>query len=139
MNRLALVTSLLAVFLVGVSLGLIGGIVFSQGRPFGAHGPVAGMRMLRGPRGPAQALPRLARALDLTPEQVRRLEPRVRASQRLFEAARESLRARIEIELTPEQRARWRELERGRGFPGGPRGRTGRPHRAEPGSEGEPR
>ncbi|MFN8588375.1 MAG: hypothetical protein U0704_11320 [Candidatus Eisenbacteria bacterium] len=84
-------------------------------------------------------LPRLTRMLDLTPEQVARIEPKVRATREQFGAVRESLHARIESELTPEQIERWREMRRHMPNPGEPRGPWNRTHRAEPGIEGEPK
>ena len=89
-------------------------------------------------------MPRLAKDLNLTPEQIKRIEPKVTASQREFEAARESLRSRIESELTPEQRVHWRELvrerdrARGRDTTGTHRGGDDDAHPAPPpGAEGE--
>jgi hypothetical protein len=141
MNRPALVISLLAVFLVGASLGLMAGIAFEHHPTFGPHpgpmGPRAGMRGGRPPL--SEVLPRLARALDLTPGQVERIRPKVVASQQQFEAARESLRSRIETELTPQQIARWHEIEHQRPFPGFTRGPQDRFGRAPARPEGESR
>ena len=161
MNRNAIIISLLATFLIGCSLGLMGGMLFTHllathehwrpGMPPGHEGPwrFGGARGPGGPRVPGgaegpgpqlgEALPRLEWALDLTPEQLARIQPKVLATRREFAAVRESLRIRIESELTPAQRERWRQMQHERGFPGEPRGPWGRAHRAPPGDEGEPR
>lgn len=159
MSRKAIVISLVAMFLSGAALGLMGGIFFSHdmharamGGPMGPHGgmlrefgPPDGPGRVLGGRGAAdrdpldKVLPRLTRMLELTPEQVARLEPKVRESRQQFGAVRESLHARIESELTPEQIARWREMRRHMPNPGEPRGPWNRAHRADPGNEGEPR
>ncbi len=153
MSRKAIVISLIAMFLSGAALGLMGGILFSHrmhesaaGGPRGPHGGMLrdfgppGRRAERGPRDPLDSvLPRLTRMLELTPEQVARIEPKVRTSREQFGAVRESLHARIESELTPEQITRWRELRQHMPNPGEPRGPWNRAHRADPGNEGEPR
>ncbi len=153
MSRAAIVISLVATFIVGAALGLVGGILFQHRvlmamrgeRPgfflFHRGGPGFGDRGM-GPRerpSARDALPRLQRLLDLTPEQVKRIEPKVVESQRLFEAARESLHARIDVELTPQQRERWQAFQRSHPFPGPPPGADDRTHRAPPGDEGAPR
>lgn len=168
MSRKAIVISLLAVFLSGAALGLMGGILFAHrmhrlpfdgpgGRHVGlfAHGPMGapGAPHDGGPVGPGghgapgmrgrdpmlDLLPRLTELLDLTPEQLARIEPKVRASRQQFGAVRESLHARIESELTPEQITRWREMRERAPFPGEPRGAWRRTHRAPPAPEGEPK
>ncbi len=148
MNRPSLVISLVAVFLVGIALGLMGGILFASHMhsrepgpwPGRGGGPMAGMRRQGGPPPISEALPRLQRMLNLTPEQVARIKPRVIESQQQFEAARESLRSRIDAELTPEQKKRFDEFHRRHSFPGGPPPPDeDRAHRAPPGDEGEPR
>jgi hypothetical protein len=142
-NRSALVISLIAIFLVGAALGLMGGIVFShqvRSALRDSPGPFSRLVPPPHPRSPLRdALPRLQRLLDLTPEQVKRIEPRVLESQQQFEAARESLHSRIDAELTPAQRERWKAFERTHPFPGPPRGDDDRTHRAPPGDEGEHR
>ncbi len=165
MSRKAIVISLLAMFLSGAALGLMGGIFFAHhmhrlpfdgpgGRHVGllARGPMGapGAPHDGGPRGPGgpgmrghdpinDLLPRLTELLDLTPEQLARLEPKVRASREQFGAVRESLHSRIESELTPEQIKRWREMRERAPFPGEPRGAWRRAHRAPPATEGEPK
>jgi Spy/CpxP family protein refolding chaperone len=144
-NRVAVITSLIAVFLTGVSLGLVGSIAFTGQHSFGAPGHDGPPRPGGRGRGSiARMLPRLAKDLDLTPEQIKRIEPKITASQHEFETARESLRSRIESELSPEQRIRWRELvrererARGRDTTGAPRGGDDVAHPAPPpGAEGE--
>ncbi len=166
MSRKAIVISLLAMFLSGAALGLMGGMLFvhhMHGLPFGPMGrhaaflhdrPMPGD--LGGPGGPGRPggpggpgmrghdpirdlLPRLTRLLDLTPEQLARLEPKVRATREQFGAVRESLHSRIESELTPEQIQRWREMRERAPFPGEPRDAGRRAHRAPPAPEGEPK
>lgn len=145
MNRPALVISLVAVFLVGLSLGLMGGILFARHARIDGPGRWPGRsrfagRMVQPGRGAglSEALPRLQRMLDLTPQQVERIRPRVLESQKQFDAARESLRGRIDAELTPEQRRRFADFHRRHPFPGPPP-EDDRAHRAPPGDEGEPR
>lgn len=152
MNRPVIVIALVAAFLIGASLGLVSGILFTmqlhrppagflagRGRGMGEPGILGrvggevGRRVVRH----ALVMPRLREALDLTDEQVARIEPLVEETHRAMGAARDSLRARIERVLTPEQRERWRRLEARRGFPGEPRGPWGRTNRALPGPEGE--
>lgn len=89
--------------------------------------------------GPARLMPRLREALDLSEAQVAKIEPILAEAHRSMSTTRDSLRARIDRELTPEQRERWRRLEARRGFPGETRGLMGRTHRAHPGPEGEER
>lgn len=151
MNRPVIVLALVAAFLIGASLGLMGGILFSMqqrpphpewpGRGRGMGGPgvlervggSVGRRVVRN----VMVMPRLREALDLTDEQAERIEPLVDEAHRTMGAARESLRVRIDRVLTPEQRERWRRLEAKRGFPGEPRGPRGRANRALPGTEGD--
>lgn len=105
-----------AAFIVGCSVGLMGGILFMRfgpGMPGGPGGRFGGGRFERriGPGGPEAMLPRIARELDLTPEQhdrILRQIDRVRAERA---AARESLHVWIDRELTPEQRERWKAME----------------------------
>lgn len=149
MNRAAIVIALVAAFLIGASLGLMGGIFFAmQQRPMHGElrprgpmppGPGAGLfgppdrRVMRH----VLVMPRLREALDLTDAQAAAIEPLVEETHRTMGAARDSLRARIERVLTPEQRERWRRLEERRGFPGENRGPRGRANRALPGPEGD--
>jgi hypothetical protein len=142
MNRTAIVMLTLAAVVLGASLGVLGG-VFAEHRLHGGPRPP----WMHGGFGPGphppirMMLPHLARVLDLTPDQVKRIEAKVLVSQKEFETARESLRSRIEVELTSEQRSRWRliERERRRTFPGEPGGEPGHPDRPEAGDQGEHR
>lgn len=151
MNRAAIVIALVATFLIGASLGLMGGIFFAMHqRPFRAElraggafhpgpGPEPGLlgppdrRVMRH----VMVMPRLREALDLTDAQAAAIEPLIEQTHRTMGEARDSLRARIERVLAPEQRERWRRLEERRGFPGEKRGLRGRANRALPGPEGE--
>lgn len=147
MSRTAVIMMIVAAALVGASLAIVCGVAYEHNMRMGPrmgwmrHG--GGMGPMPGGRPPlAQVLPRLAHELDLTPEQIERIRPRVLASQKQFEAARESLRSRIDVELTPAQRLRWHDMERmhgmGRPFPGTPE--ETKPHdRPEAGEPGEPR
>lgn len=151
MNRPAIVIALVAAFLIGASLGLMGGILFAmQQRPphaawlergpgrgepgvFEPPGEAAGRRVVRN----VMVMRRMRETLDLTDEQAARIGPLVEETHRTMGAARESLRVRIERELTPGQRERWRRFEARRGFPGEARGPRGRANRALPGPEGD--
>lgn len=120
MSRSSLFISMLAVFLIGAALGLMGGILFArQVRAAMRSGPVFISRLVppREPPTPAEALARMQRMLDLTPEQVREIEPHVRESQQVVEAARETLNNRIDAVLDPRQRERWQMFQRTRTFP----------------------
>jgi len=144
MNRAAIIISLVATLLVGASLGLMGGVAFEHRIHWGGHGPWPGgpprpARPEGGRRPVSEVLARLQHELDLSPEQLKRIEPIVTESRRTFEAARETLRSRIDAELTPEQRERWRQMQRARALGAAPPGDSGRAHRAPPGNEGEPR
>jgi hypothetical protein len=168
MSRKAIIISLLAMFLSGAAFGVMGGILFAHhmhermmgmgGGPGGPGGRHIGMRYAWGFGGPddenrggirivhrqggeplEDVLPHLTRMLELTPEQVARIEPKVRDTRGQFAAVRESLHSRIESELTPEQIERWRELRRHMPNPGEPRGPWRRANGATPGPEGEPK
>lgn len=150
MSRVAIALALVATFLIGASLGLMGGILFSRAQ----HRPSAAEWFERGSsrRGPGgriegdrrvprhlRVMPRLREALDLTKEQEATIAPLVESAHATMGAARESLRVRIDRVLTPEQRERWKRLEAKKGFPGDTRGPRGRAYRAQPGDEGEKR
>ena len=143
MNRAAIIMTVAVAALLGASVAIVCGILFAHHlRAGGRDGWRRGFGPPPGGRPPlVQVLPRLAHALDLTPEQIARIKPKVVQSQKEFEAARESLRSRIDVELTPAQRARWREMERkremGRPFPGKPG--DDHPDRPSAGEPGEPR
>ncbi len=114
-----LVIAIAAAFVVGCSVGLMGGILFMR---FAAPGPP--MAGLHGPRppyfgpagpgargGPEQMLPRLERALQLSAEQHDRIVAILDGARHGHAAMRESMHVEIERVLTPEQRERWRKLE----------------------------
>lgn len=151
MNRPVVVVALVAAFLIGASLGLMGGILFAmQQRPphaawlgrgagprepgvLGRVGREVGRRVVRN----VVVMRRLREALDLSDAQAARIAPLIEQTHAAMGAERESLRVRIDRVLTPEQRERWRRLEARRGFPGETRGPRGRANRALPGPEGE--
>lgn len=146
MNRAAIIMMVVVAALVGASAAIVVGVAYEhhirQGPRGGWMRRDEGMRPYAGGRPPLeQVLPRLARSLNLSPEQIERIRPKVIESQKQFEAARESLRIRIIIELTPEQRRRWQEMERTHELMRPFRGRPGNPHpdRPEAGNPGEPR
>lgn len=142
MSRRATVIALVVAFVLGLSLGINGGLFlghhFSPPPPWaergpGGHGPRRG-----GPEGPP--LERIARLLDLTPEQHERIRARIDSTRSRTRDLHDTLRAAIEAELTPEQRSRWRALQpRHRRHPGENGGFFSRPNRAEPGNEGDSR
>ena len=145
MNRAALIMTVAVAALVGASLAIVCGVLFEhhlRSAVHGGWGHRSGFGPPPGGRPPlAQVLPRLARELELTPQQIERIQPKVLQSQKEFEAARESLRSRIDVELTAKQRERWHEMERmhamGRPFPGNPNQEP--PHRPGAGEPGEPK
>ena len=143
MSRVGIVMSLLAMLLIGISLGVVCGILIANREPRLWHRleTIAGRRAAAaGPGGRlAEALPRLTKTLGLSPEQVSRLEPKLVASRHEFEAVRESVRSRIDSELTPSQRTRWHQILADRNNPGARGGAGGRAYRAQPGLEGDPR
>lgn len=113
-----LIIATAAAFIVGCSAGLIGGILFMRiaGPPmFGAmrHGgpPFIGRRGPGGPGGSDRMMPMLERTLDLSPAQRERVVARLDRARRETAAVHESLQVWIELELTPEQRARWKQME----------------------------
>jgi hypothetical protein len=139
MSRAAIVLAVVSALCLGVALGFMGGVMFSHHMmrrgpaEFGLHG---GRMAPPGPRGmpsPRMILPRLKRLLDLTPRQSDAIRAEIERSRGDFGSVRDSLRARIERHLTPEQRERWRRATREHD-PGG-----FAPHHlpGEPGREGE--
>jgi len=145
MSRAAIVLAVVSALCLGVALGFMGGVMFSHHMmrrgavEFGMHGGLMGPmgRMAPpGPRGmpsPRMILPRLKRLLDLTPRQSEAIRAEIERSRGDFAGVRDSLHARIERHLTPDQRDRWRRATREHD-PGG----LGPHHlRGEPGREGE--
>ena len=123
MNRPVLILSLLVVFLLGAAGGLIGSVVIAR-QMFGSVPAFFGGRSMHGPGGHGEGpgshhdrFARLAHDLELTPEQIERLEPRVDATRKQFDALRDSMRAQIDRELTPEQREKFKRLQAQRQFP----------------------
>jgi Spy/CpxP family protein refolding chaperone len=122
-----LIIATAAAFIVGCSVGLMGGILFVRfvapglhGAPMlramrGEHTPFFGrpgdLRRLGMRGGPDRMLSALADELDLSPAQRQRIVASLDCARERHEAMAESLHVWIERELTPEQRARWRELE----------------------------
>ena len=125
----ALVIAAIASFIVGCSVGLIGGVLVMR---FGGPPPFA-MRghppREHGPRGD-RMLEVMSRTLDLSDEQERRIGEIIKDARNDQRASHDSLRVRIARELTPEQRERWQDFEERFG-------RRGR--RGSPGRPGEPR
>ena len=109
-----------AAFIVGCSVGLMGGIVFMR---FGAPGPHdgfmrGGMRggpppfeRRGGPGPPEGMLPMLGRELDLSADQRDRILRQIDRARQQHGAVRESMHVWIERELTPGQRERWKRME----------------------------
>jgi len=119
-----LVIATAAAFVVGCSVGLMGGMLFMhlmRPGPFGPRfgharwGPGPPFEDHRGgPRGERREgglLPVLERELDLTPAQRVRIVAQLDRARHQQAAVRESMQVGIERELTPEQLKRWREME----------------------------
>lgn len=131
-----LAIAIVASLVVGISAGLIAGVVIMR---FAGPLPPAPPRMLmRGPlMGPGRPgdpmaraggmmlLGRLERELDLSASQRAQVLAVLERARAEREAARESVRVRIERVLTPAQQARWREMESR--YPRMMRGRAGLP------------
>lgn len=115
-----------AAFIVGCSVGLMGGILFMRSALPGSHGKYlsGGMRGgypqhfgSRGPRGPEGArhqermISHLERELDLTPAQRERIVAQLDAARAGHAAVRESMQVWLERELTPGQHERWKKME----------------------------
>ena len=144
MNRPVLLLALASSLFLGVSLGFMGGVLFTNNQ-FGGRGTFE--RRVHGPgrRGPpmgmvpsTRVLPWLQRSLDLAPAQVDSIRSEIQRSRGELKLVHDSLHVRIARHLTPAQRERFRGLLSER-FPGNHRGRDPRHIRAEPGSEGEPK
>jgi len=139
-NR-GLLIAIAASFIVGCSVGLMGGIVFSRfvghpGPPFGRHGPPPTFER-RVPGWPSRGermFTYMSREIDLSPEQRKRLEAVIDNARRQHQAVRDSMQAALDRELTPAQRARWKQLETEMGM----RRRREGPPPGEPGREGPP-
>lgn len=137
-NR-GLIIAVAAAFIVGCSVGLVSGMLFTHVVARGLHGRFGPFGMHQGPPpfmgrgGPWGAMrehrmfPYLAREMDLTAEQQRRMRELMDRARREHEAVRESMEVWLDRELTPAQRARWRELEERMGMPRHGRMRGGPP------------
>ena len=113
-----LIIAIAATFIVGCSVGMVGGILFARyamlpkahimarGERHGQEGARHGR-----PRGPGPMLEMLDRRLDLTPEQRQKIEALLDESRRGYAQVRESTHAAIERELTAAQREEWKQLE----------------------------
>ena len=150
MTRGMLAFAMASAVCLGLSLGFMGGVFFSQHHLLLPHRlelrEPHGER--RGPPGtpglppPRVLVPHLVRLLDLTPAQADAIRAEIERSRSEFADVRDSLHARLERHLTPAQRARWRAAVRER-HAGEPRRRgsdpasPGAPLRAEPGTEGD--
>ena len=109
-----------AAFIVGCSVGLMGGILFMRFAapgphrgfmPGGRHGGPPPFERRGGPGPPEGMLPMLGRELDLSPEQHDRILRQIDRARKQHGAVRESMHVWIERELTPEQRERWKRME----------------------------
>lgn len=115
-----LIIATAAAFIVGCSVGLMGGILFMRLGGAGMHdgfmpggrfgGPTRFERHV-GPGPPEGMLPMLGRELGLSPDQHDRILRQIDRARMRHGAVRESMHVWIERELTPEQRERWKEIE----------------------------
>jgi hypothetical protein len=119
-----LVIATVAAFIVGCSVGLMGGILFTHFAGHGRHGgPMGGPPPFferripggpdrrGGPGGPDHWIPWLEHELDLSPAQHERIVAVLDRARHEQVAQRESLRVWIGRELTPAQRERWNQME----------------------------
>ena len=152
MSRGPVLLAVVSALCLGMALGFMGGVMFSHHMmrrgpfEFGMHGGAFGRMAPPGPRGmpsPRMMLTHLKRLLDLTPQQSDAIRTEIERSRDDFGSVRDSLHARIERHLTPEQRERWRRATRDRGFGhpamGHDHGGFGPPFPGQPGNEGEDR
>ena len=132
-ERRNLVIAIVVAFVFGIAGGMIGTLgtiaaMHHGGRPFFSHGKrvhvEGGPRGVRGERGRPSPERMIFRQLDLTDEQRTRIEEILDSARPRYAAVRESTRAEIDRVLTPEQRAKWKELEER--FPARRRERAGR-------------
>ncbi|MFI5372588.1 MAG: hypothetical protein ACHQ52_13615, partial [Candidatus Eisenbacteria bacterium] len=128
----------------GAAWGVAGGMFFVHLAM--RHHPEAMMHLFHGPvprrweagrGGFGPPIERLERELDLTGPQRDRIEAEVERTRLEGRALRESLRVRIERQLTTEQRARFRALAPPSDEPGPEHGPWPRPDRAGPAPERE--
>lgn len=116
MSRTVAVISVLALFLAGLSIGVLAMHLYQMGQFAGPAPPFDGP-----PQG--RFLHALERELDLTPEQQKQIQKIHQESHRKILELRRELRPRLERQmdethdrilevLTPEQQERFKELER---------------------------
>jgi len=134
-ERRNLIIAIVVAFVFGIAGGMIGTLgtiaamhhggrpVFSHGERIDREGGPRGGR-IRGERGRPSPERMIFRQLDLTDEQRTRIEEILDSARPRYAAVRESTRAEIDRVLTPEQRAKWKELEER--FPARRRERAGR-------------
>jgi hypothetical protein len=148
-TRLAVILATISALCLGLALGFMGGVMFSRHVLLGGsreragfgfeHRFPHGFRRGSGPGGmpsPRMMVAHLQRLLELSPAQADSISAEIERSRGDFAQVRDSLHARIERHLTPQQRERWRSAMR-EWNPDGPRGPDPRTLRAEPGREGE--
>lgn len=138
-----LLVAVVVAAMFGAACGILGGIGVVHF--VASHHPGVFRHLMHGDRprfappgerfGPPFA--RLARDLDLSDAQRERIEADIERTRTEGRALRESLRVRIERELTAEQRARFRTIAPPLDEPSPERGPRPRPDRAAPGQEGE--
>ena len=143
MTRSALVLAMVSALFLGGSVGFMSGVVYSRhhlmlardaewrgrGDPRRGPGRHPGLREL---------LPRLQERLGLSPDQANAIRGEIEHSRSDFDQVRDSLHARIERHLTPEQRGRWLELVKDR-HSGQLRGSGPDPTQPNPGNDKSPR
>lgn len=149
MTRLAVILATISALCLGLALGFMGGVMFSRHvlldgshaharfgfehrfpHPFHRGGGPGGMP------SPRMMVAHLQRLLELSPAQADSISAEIERSRGDFAQVRDSLHARIERHLTPQQRERWRSAVK-EWNPDERRGPDPRTLRAEPGREGE--
>jgi Spy/CpxP family protein refolding chaperone len=112
------VIAIAAALALGISGGLVSGILIMRYASPWLMGPPPPRPPFFIPGGDPMAqagrrvlIEHIQDELELTGEQRERVLEVLDEARETHEAARESVRVRIERELTPEQRARWLELE----------------------------
>jgi hypothetical protein len=119
-----LVIAIVASLIVGVSTGMVAGVLILRFtpvlRPMPPGPPGFPGRPMFGPGSPADPMAadgqrmlllRLSDDLDLDAGQRARVMAVLESARVARDAARESVRVRIERELTPQQREEWRRIE----------------------------
>lgn len=146
MNRTAVILAVVSALCLGAAFGFTGGMVFShhflmrhgggmgsgwpEGPPWAERHRPPGFRGIPSPRA---ILPHLRRMLDLTPAQADAIRSEIERTRGDFDTVRDSLHARIERHLTPEQRDRFRRIALR--HDDDPRGFDPRTYRAIPGDD----